>query len=135
MLIEHLAQFEYPGLGPVQRSVCDLYVYDMGTHLIAVASERDDNPGASVTNTAEHAASAVLARFAPGQPDRLLWVERYPASRIHGPEESISKVEFEWDAARQGFHAPGWTPSSREELEGLLGEPFPEPTADATYRR
>lgn len=135
MLIEHLAEFDYPGLGPVQRSVCNLYVYEVGEQLIAVVSERDDNPGASVTNTAEHAASAVLARFAPNQPERLVWIERYPASQIHGPQESIDNVEFEWDAGRQRFYGPRWSPSDRLELERLLGEPFPEPVADATYRR
>ena len=125
MLIDHVADFEYPGLGPIQRSRADLYVYELGERLVAIASEREDNPGASVTNTAEHLASAILARYAPGRPERLVYFERYPVSRIHGPVESIDRVDFGWDGARAAFHSPRWMPSSREELERLIGEPYP----------
>lgn len=136
MLLDHQPRFDYPGLGPIQRSQCDLYVYAVGDHLVAVASERDDNPGASVTNTAEHAATAVLARYAPGQPERLIWFERYPASRIHGPQESIDRVDFDWDGERHIFQSPPhWTPSSRVDLEQLIGEPFPGPGDDLARLR
>lgn len=124
MLIDHVDEFDYPGLGPIQRSRCDLYVYEVDGRLIAVASERDDNPGASVTNTAERAATAVLAAYAPGQPERLTWIERYPPSRYHGPNESLDLVGFDWDG--RAFHFPRWTPWSRAELETMIGEPFPE---------
>ena len=127
MLKDHVTEFEYPGLGPSQRSRCDLYVYELTDgHLLAVASERNDNPGASVTNTAEHAATAVLAHYAPGQPERLIWIERYPPSDIHGPSESIDLVHFAWDSGQQSFHSPNWQPWSRAELETTIGESFPE---------
>ena len=72
---------------------------------------------------------------APGEPERLTYFERYPPSQVHGPTESIDGVAFTWDETRREFHSPVWTPSSRHELEVLIGESYPEPALDAVRLR
>jgi hypothetical protein len=50
------------GLGRLCR--CDLYVYRDGDAAVVVASEREDNPGPSITNTYEDLATGVWEKLA-----------------------------------------------------------------------
>lgn len=73
-----IRQFCYPGLHG-REAWADLTLYDLadgGT--LVVASERPDNPGASVTNAAEQLATWAAFRL-EFEPEQLVWVEHYPA--------------------------------------------------------
>ena len=68
------------------EATCDLELVRLADgRTLCVAYEREDNPGTSVTNAAEHLASAVCDRFGV-EPRRLVWVEHYaypsPSSAI-----------------------------------------------------
>lgn len=62
---------EYKPYGrPASR--CEVEVHDN----VVVATELDDNPGVSITNAAEVAASAACRRFGI-DPHALVWIEHY----------------------------------------------------------
>jgi hypothetical protein len=92
------------GLGRLCR--CDLYVYREGDAAVVVASEHEDNPGASITNTYEDLATGVWQKL--GLPiDQVTWVEHYGA-QAYGVriDETFDWVTLE----RQGDRlvAPQW---------------------------
>ncbi|HYE17368.1 MAG TPA: hypothetical protein VEA69_02930 [Tepidisphaeraceae bacterium] len=61
-------------------ATCDLEVVGLPDgRTLVIATERDDNPGVSVTNFAEGQATIVVNRFGL-DPERLVWIEHYPAS-------------------------------------------------------
>jgi len=75
-LLVAFERFPYPGLGPYQKAFCLLEVFRTPDgHIVAVATERMDNPGASVTNAAEKL-WAQVARHLEGW-GKLRCVERY----------------------------------------------------------
>jgi len=101
---------------------CDLHVYRDGDAAVVVASEREDNPGASITNTYEYLATGVWQKL--GLPiDQVTWMEHYGAQsygvRI---DETFDWVTLE----RQGDRlvSPAWRPGSRQELEQRIERPF-----------
>ena len=111
-------KFDFPGLGPKQRSYCDLAIYDALTHPVVVATERESNPGASITNAAEQLAMAVIERFALLEPQEVIWVERYRPGR---PDESLSRIFFSWQDRKAS--SVSWQPLSNDELRDLILEP------------
>jgi len=101
---------------------CDLYVSRDGDAAVVVASEREDNPGASITNTYEDLATGVWQKL--GLPvDQVTWMEHYGA-QAYGVriDETFDWVTLE----RQGDRlvSPVWRPGSRQELEQRIGQPF-----------
>jgi hypothetical protein len=102
---------------------CDLHVYrDGDAATMVVASEREDNPGASITNTYEYLATGVWQKLRLPI-DQVTWMEHYGAQsygvRI---DETFDWVTLERHGDR--LVAPAWRPGSRQELEQRSGQPF-----------
>lgn len=115
-------------------SMCHLRLFEpVETYkpLIAIFTELDSNPGTSVTNRIE-----VLATMAwqwQERPQRgLTVVEHYPNRGMHNPiknrwqfPEEFDVVTFEQsDGCR--FARPKWRRVSRQEIEGMIGQPLQE---------
>ncbi len=95
---------------------CDLYVYRDEDAAVVVASEREDNPGASITNTYEDLATGVWQKFGL-RVDQVTWIEHYGA-QAYGVriDETFDWVTLE----RQGDRLVSlqWRPGSRSLLSG-----------------
>ena len=96
-VLVHDGRFEYETGGAFPRSVCRLRMYEGGACLILVASELADNPGASITNTAELLATALVQRWGI-DPERAVLIEHYdPASYRGLPREpTFDLLTFRW---------------------------------------
>ena len=101
---------------------CNLQVYRDGNTAVVVATEREDNPGSSITNSYEYLATGVWQKLGLALKDTI-WVEHYCSASYGFPiEERIDWVTLE----RDDHHlvSPEWRPASRHELEQLIGQPF-----------
>lgn len=98
-------------------SWCDVQVERAGEDVLVVVSERDDNPGTSITNCAKVVATALAARLRDVPVWRLRYVEHYPARSHRGA--TFCEVTFEWSgrtAAR-----PEWRHLGVDGLDQLRG--------------
>lgn len=108
------------GLGRLCR--CDLHVYRDGATAVVVASERADNPGASITNTYNHLATGVCQKLGLSV-EQTTWIEHYgPESYGEKIDETFDWISLVWNGER--LVSPTWRPGSMEELEQLIGQPF-----------
>ena len=83
-------EFNYDGYaGPAK---CDLLLESGTDRVLATISERDDNLGTSITNAIETIATQVMTAMPGGDPDKVVWVERYPQTI-----ESFTLVRLKWD--------------------------------------
>ena len=101
-------------------SWCDIQVERTGEDVLVVVSERDNNPGTSITNCAEVIATAIAARLRDVPVGRLRYLEHYPA-RPHR-EAAICEVIFEWSgrtAARPEWRHLG--ADGFDQLRGYIG--------------
>lgn len=122
--VERRDGFTYPGLF-ARPVVTDLRIIRDGPRPVVIATERADNPGASITNTVESLAAAVSKEWAFVD---FILVEHYPADR-YGEKlgRSLSRVNFEreWSGVSwshlevDGLRAL----IEREECPCLSGEP------------
>ena len=107
-------------------SRCRLRVYEeSGTPPVVIVTERDDNPGTSITNRAEYLATAVwqmLERPEAG----MVWIEHYEDRALIGGKplfkEKFDSVTF--TSTSRGFSDPRWKPISKAEVEILIGQPL-----------
>lgn len=86
--------FTYPGLfdRPV---ITDLLIINDGPVRVVIATERADNPGASITNTIERLAATLMSETGWLLGDFIL-VEHYPAHRYgENLGRSLDRVDFE----------------------------------------
>ena len=75
-LLVAFERFPYPGLGPYQKAFCLLEVFRTPDgHIVAVATERMDNPGLSISASA-HKVWAQVSRCFAGW-GQLRYVERW----------------------------------------------------------
>ena len=120
-----LDRFEFPGLRGC-RSWCRLTVVELRDgRTVVVASEREDNPGTSVTNAAEQLATAVVMTFCL-DPDKLVWVEHYPAEGPHAKREDWDLVTFKIIRTKREFLTftdPDWRPMRRADWQDLGLDP------------
>ena len=106
--------FSYPGLfdRPV---VTDLVIVRDGPVPVVIATERGDNPGASITNTIEKLAARLMSETGWLLGDFVL-VEHYPAHRYGGfLGRSLSRVHFE-----RMWSGVSWTHIEADGLRALL---------------
>jgi hypothetical protein len=98
--------------------------------VVVIASELPDNPGTSVTNSAERLAAEVCRCFGI-DPVELIFVEHYPATlnrrhslhdRLHG--ERFDLVSFQIEGGT--FRKPQWIPVKKELVEALIGQALPQ---------
>ncbi len=113
------------GLGRLCR--CNLYVYLNATCAVVIASEREDNPGASITNSYEHLATGVWQKL--GLPlNQTTWIEHYTSEARFGWPETFDQVALtpqpETPMTSARLIEPHWSPFSRTELETLIASPF-----------
>ena len=113
-------------------SHCRLRVYEpdperpeeAGRPPVVIATEREDNPGTSVTNRIERIASEVF-RLLERPEAGITVVEHYEDRRFLGAKplarESFALVTMTWTRF-QGFVGPRWTPSTRKEVEAMNGK-------------
>jgi len=87
-----------------------------------IATEVGTNPGMSITNAAEEAATAACRQFVI-DPHRLVWIEHYDANsyRDRGREESFDLVTFGkvTTTAIVIFAAPAWKRMKAEDWAKL----------------
>ena len=116
--------FDYVGYHGC-HSRCDIRIFCDGTVYLVIATERDDNPGTSVTNMAEHLAWAVWRYLEC--PAAFTWVEHYKdRAKIGGRftrKEKFDAVTFKRDA-RGRFYSPEWRSIDRCEIEQMVGCPI-----------
>ncbi len=148
MTLIHEELYDYPGYHNCP-SRCRIRVYEQpGDALIIVASDLEgelahlgENHGTSITNMAEHLATAWRKRY-PARP--IIWIEHYPARgccwtrqgrQVWQFGETFDRVQFAWDNARQCYRQPRWAHLGRTGLEALIGEAWPESRAmdEETY--
>jgi hypothetical protein len=91
------------------------------THLticgkVVIATEREDNPGASITNAAENLWAKVRGLFG----DDIVAIEHYPANRYGGGRPIRDGLKEEWDRVTIVDGTAEWSPLSREELADLI---------------
>jgi len=134
-----IERFEYRGfLGC--KCFCDLEIVRLiDRRTLVIATEREDNPGTSITNVAEHLASNVCVRFGI-EPEKLIWIEHYgypdPLQRprtyelvtfrrrrpeiIPWPSAVLSPKPDNWSGY---FDEPDWQPMKEETWQELGIEP------------
>ena len=71
--------FQYKGFHGCQAQ-CEIEIHRHPEFTAVVCSERDDNPGTSVTNFAEGLATLICAEHKIDTAT-LVWIERYPQAR------------------------------------------------------
>ena len=99
-------------------SCCDIEVHRRSDgKYVFVATELPDNPGTSVTNFAEHLATAMRSQYAL-KPEELIWIEHYPEAQ-NRRKEDFDLVRFlgmEGDA----FRSPVWTRITPQAVDELV---------------
>ena len=98
---EGIAFFKYEYKGDLHGcdSTCDLEIYNN----LVICSERGDNEGRSVTNMAEHLATAICKQF-DITPRELIWIEHYRAEQRIEREDTYNLVFFNLTGG--GFFSP-----------------------------
>jgi len=139
-------RFEFPNpytVTGVPRSACRLRVWrEPGMpRLFMVATELDDNPGASVTNAAEVLAAAAWGRFQPEVVLPPILIEHYGQESYEGgrrvdgrPADAFALVEFARLAGDWEVAGPRWSYMPAAFVERLLGEPVGAPVKAETGR-
>ncbi len=115
--------FDYVGYHGC-HSRCDLRVFTMDSKYLVIATEREDNPGTSITNVAERLAWMVY-RYLECPAD-FTWIEHYRDRAFIGSRPQF-KEEFDsvtFTSTCRGFTDPRWKPISKAEVETLIGQPL-----------
>jgi hypothetical protein len=86
------------------------------THLtvcgkVVIATERDDNPGASITNAAESLWAKVREQFG----DDIIAIEHYPERGTH-----FDPIKESWDIVETHTGSAKWVRASREVVADLI---------------
>jgi hypothetical protein len=90
-------------------SKCSWEIHEDKGRITVIFSERDDNPGTSVTNFIEHLATMVYNQFLKKYPAAsICWIEHYPERRIGRRLEpaTFDQVMLSWDGSK--FSGPKW---------------------------
>ena len=99
-------------------SKCWIRIFSKDLAYIVIATELPDNPGTSITNTAAALATSVAIEF-DIEPERLVWIEHYPARPDADHDETYDLVTFTWDGLR--FSEPQWKHLGKEKAELIAG--------------
>src|ERR1700730_3714035 len=98
-------------------SCCDIEVHRRSDgKYVFVATELPDNPDTSVTNFAEHLATAMRSQYAL-KPEELIWVEHYPEAK-NRRKEDFDLVRF-LGMEGDSFRTPVWTRITEQAVDDL----------------
>ena len=99
-------------------SCCDIEVHRRGDgKYVFVATESPDNPGTSVTNFAEHLATAMRSRYGL-KPEDVIWIEHYPEAK-NRRKEDFDLVRF-LGMEGEAFRTPVWTRITEQAVDELI---------------
>jgi hypothetical protein len=111
---------------------CRVRIYlpeETGDFPVAICSELPNNPGGSITNSAEAIAAGVI-RYNE-LPTPLVWIEHWPVESTDGGEETFELVVFSTyevterapylGETRVWTGEPTWKPLDRATVEVLVG--------------
>ncbi len=117
-VLVHDGRFEYRTGGFAARSVCRLRVYESWAGTILLASELADNPGPSITNSAEALATALAERYRLDA-GHAVFIEHYDQASYRGlpREPTYDAVSFTWAGGRAT--APRWKRLGGADLDAL----------------
>jgi hypothetical protein len=98
-------------------SYCDIEAHRRSDgKYVFVATELPDNPGTSVTNFAEHLATAMCKQHRL-KPENVIWIEHYPETeRRKGVFDLVRFLRMEGDS----FQGPVWTRITEQAVEDLI---------------
>jgi hypothetical protein len=84
---------------------------------VFVATELPDNPGTSVTNYAEHLATAMRRQYGL-KAEEVIWIEHYPEAKDRRKEDFdlVRFVGIEGDS----FRNPVWTRITEQAVDELI---------------
>ena len=98
-------------------SYCDIEAHRRSDgKCVFVATELRDNPGTSVTNYAEHLATAMRRQYGL-KPEDMIWIEHYPEARDRR-KESFDLVRFVVEG--DSFRRPVWTRITEQAVGDLI---------------
>ena len=99
-------------------SCCDIEVHRRSDgKFVFVVTELPDNPGTSVTNFAEHLATAMRRQYGL-RPDEVIWIEHYPEAKNRRKEDFdlVRFIGMEGDS----FRTPVWTRITEQAVDDLI---------------
>ena len=73
-------------------SICDVLIEHGTDAILVTVTERDDNPGTSITNCAEIVATQIARTMPSASMPEVRFVEHYPTD----PNGSFDEVTFTW---------------------------------------
>jgi len=96
---------------------CDIEVHRRsdGKHVFIV-TEVPANHGTSITNYAEHLATAMRKQYGL-KPEDVIWIEHYPEAKDRR-KESFDLVRFAVE--KDSFHTPVWTRITEQAVDELM---------------
>jgi hypothetical protein len=86
-----------------------------GKHVF-IATEVPENRGTSITNYAEHLATAMRKQY-DLKPEDVIWIEHYPEAK-HRRMESVDLVRFA--VLGDTFRTPVWTRITEQAVDELI---------------
>jgi hypothetical protein len=126
---DYIHPYKDVGGGPAH---CRVRIYlpdDMRDTPVVICSELPNNPGGSITNSAEAIAAGVIRTNE--LPTPLVWVEHWPEESTDGGEETFELVVFSsyevterapyLGETRAWIEEPTWKPLDRTSVEALVG--------------
>jgi hypothetical protein len=99
-------------------SCCDIEVHKRSDgKYVFIATELPDNPGTSVTNYAEHLATAMRRQYGL-KAEEVIWIEHYPEAKDRRKEDFdlVRFVSIEADS----FRNPVWTRITEQAVDELI---------------
>ena len=99
-------------------SYCDIEAHQRSDgKYVFVATELRDNPGTSVTNFAEHLATAMRSQYGL-KPEEVIWIEHYLEAKDRRKED-FDLVRF-LGIDGESFCTPVWTRITEQAVDDLI---------------
>jgi hypothetical protein len=101
---------------------CRVRVYHgEGLPTVFICTELPENRSGSIVTVVEWLAADTWQR--EGEPEPFVWIEHYPSEMTSDHIETFDEVTFARPSGPR-FFSPQWRRMTREEVEGLIGQPL-----------
>jgi hypothetical protein len=110
-------RYDYKGFWGCD-ACCDIEVHKRSDgKSVFIATELPENPGTSVTNYAEHLATAMRRQYGL-KAEEVIWIEHYPEAKDRRKEDFdlVRFVSIEADS----FRNPVWTRITEQAVDELI---------------